>query len=120
MSSEPVTIFVCISCRDSAEPEQRPGAILIDALRTRLVERSLALRVESVDCLAVCKRPATVALSGHDKWTYVLGDLSADAHVDQLIDSAQRFAESENGIVSWNERPACFRKGVISRTPPTP
>ncbi|QGM96868.1 DUF1636 family protein [Methylocystis parvus] len=118
MSSAPVTIFVCTSCRDAADPERRPGAALIDALRARLAERELALQVEPVECLAVCKRPATVALSGPEKWTYVLGDLAVDAHVDQLIESAQRFAESENGIVAWNDRPACFRKGVISRTPP--
>jgi len=115
-----VTIFVCISCRDGADPERRPGAAFIDALRARLAERDLALQVAPVECLAVCKRPATVALAGANKWTYVLGDLSDDVHVDDLIDSAQRFGESENGIVAWKDRPTCFRKGVISRTPPLP
>jgi predicted metal-binding protein len=118
VSKAAVTIFVCVSCRDAADPEQRPGAAFIDALRARLSERELALQVEPVECLAVCKRPATVALSGPDKWTYVLGDLALDAHIDEVIDSARRFAESENGIVAWKDRPACFRKGVVSRTPP--
>jgi predicted metal-binding protein len=118
VSKPDVTIFVCVSCRDSAEPEKRPGAAFIDALRARLAERDLALPVESVECLAVCKRPATIALGGGDKWTYVLGDLKPDAHIDEVIESAQRFAESEDGIVAWKDRPTCFRRGVISRTPP--
>ncbi|WP_424360867.1 DUF1636 family protein [Methylocystis parvus] len=120
MSKAAVTIFVCVSCRDSANPEGRPGAAFIDALRARLEERNLALAVEPVECMAVCKRPATIALTGADKWTYVLGDLGLEAHLDEVIDSAQRFAESENGIVAWKDRPTCFRKGVISRTPPLP
>jgi predicted metal-binding protein len=120
VSKAPVTIFVCVSCRDAADPERRPGAAFIDARRARLSERAVSLQVESVECLAVCKRPATVALAGPEKWTYVLGDLALDAHLDEVIDSAQRFAESENGIVAWKDRPTCFRKGVVSRTPPLP
>lgn len=118
MPAADVTIFVCVSCRDSANPEEQPGAAFIDALRARLAERELSLQVEPVECLAVCKRPATIALSGPGKWTYVLADLARDAHIDEVIDSARRFAESETGIVAWKDRPACFRKGVISRTPP--
>lgn len=118
MSEKAVTIFVCVSCRDAAEPDRRPGVPFIEALRARIAERSLSVPVETVECLAVCKRPATVAFASPGKWTYVIGDLSLDADVDALIDSAQRFSESENGIVAWKDRPACFRKGVVSRTPP--
>jgi predicted metal-binding protein len=120
VSKAGVTIFVCVACRDGADPDRRPGAAFLDALRVRLAQRGLSLRVEPVECLAVCKRPATVALADPEKWTYVLGDLAVDAHVDELIDSALRFAESENGVVAWKDRPACFRKGVVSRTPPLP
>ncbi|PPD42676.1 MAG: hypothetical protein CTY15_11820 [Methylocystis sp.] len=115
-----MTIFVCVSCRDGADQDARPGAAFMEALRARLGERSLALSVEPVECLAVCKRPTTIALAGPRKWTYVIGDLDRAAHVDDVIDSALRFGESENGIVAWKERPVCFRKGVVSRTPPLP
>lgn len=120
MSKPDVTIFVCVACRKEGDADNRPGAVFIDALRARLAERSLAIPVEPVECLAVCKRPATVALAARGKWTYVLGDLDVDVHVDELIDSAQSFGASENGIVPWKERPGCFRKGVVSRTPPLP
>lgn len=120
MSGKSVTIFVCTACRDPAEPENRPGAAFLDALRARLSERALDMPVEPVECMAVCKRPATVALAAAGKWTYVIGDLDLVRHVDDLIDSALRFSESENGIVAWKDRPVCFRKGVVSRTPPLP
>ncbi|MEK8091491.1 DUF1636 domain-containing protein [Methylocystis sp. IM3] len=120
MSRKDVRIVVCVSCRDGAEPDSRPGARLLDALRHRLAERNLEIPTEPVECLAVCKRPATIALAAQGKWTYVIGDLDPQAGVDDLIDSALRFGESENGIVAWKDRPICFRKGVVSRTPPLP
>ena len=76
------------------------------------------LAVTAVDCLAVCKRPCTVAFSGTDKWTYLIGDLDPESHVDEIVAAAKSFAASENGIVPWRERPASFRKGVIARVPP--
>jgi predicted metal-binding protein len=115
-----VTLFVCVSCRDGADADARPGALLLEALRARLEERNLAIAVEPVECLAVCKRPATIAFAGAGKWTYVVGDLAAGSHVDELIDSARSFAATDNGIVAWKDRPACFKKGVVSRTPPLP
>ncbi len=120
MSSKDVRIVVCVSCRDAADPDSRPGARLLDALRVRLAERNLDIPTEAVECLAVCKRPATIALAARGKWTYVIGDLDPQTGVDDLIESALRFSESENGIVAWKDRPACFRRGVVSRTPPLP
>lgn len=118
MSNKGVKIVVCVSCRDAADPERRPGATFLDALRGRLAERQLTIPTDSVECLAVCKRPTTVALAAQGKWTYVIGDLNLETGVDELIDAALRFSESENGIVAWKDRPTCFRKGVVSRTPP--
>lgn len=118
MSQNNVRIVVCTACRDPSDADVRPGARFLDALRARLAERALDLTVEGVECLAVCKRPATIALAAPGKWTYVIGDLDAATQIDDVIDSALRFGESENGIVAWKDRPVCFRKGVISRTPP--
>jgi predicted metal-binding protein len=119
LTQAPVTIFVCVSCRQESDADSRPGTALLESLREKLAERNERdIRVESVECLAVCKRPCTVALAGDDKWTYVLGDLDKNADIDDLIASARSFAVSENGLVPWKERPDCFKKGVVSRTPP--
>lgn len=114
------TIFVCVSCRPSLGEDDdafdRPGRALVKAIEARLQGEGLI--VTAVDCLAVCKRPCTVALCGADKWTYLIGDIDPDAHADEIVAAARSFAASENGIVPWRERPASFRKGVIARVPP--
>ena len=123
MDQSTVTIFVCVSCRrrlgDDDDSFDQPGRGLAEAIEARLQGDTQArVAVTAVDCLAVCKRPCTVALAGADKWTYLIGDLDPDAHVDEIVAAAKSFAASENGIVPWRERPASFRKGVIARVPP--
>lgn len=123
MEEPAVTIFVCVSCRrslgDSEESFDRPGRDLVEAVRARLRERGRTdVAVAPVDCLAVCKRPCTVALVGADKWTYLIGDLDPGVHAEELAATASSFADSGNGIVPWRERPLSFRKGVIARVPP--
>lgn len=109
---------MCTACRNGDDADSRPGALFVEALRARAAARSLEFAIEPVECLAVCKRPATLALAAPGKWTYVIGDLDPDLHVDETIDAALAYAASENGIVPWKERPASFRKGVVSRIPP--
>ncbi len=107
------TLLVCVTCKS----EQRTvGAALYDALARRLAGEAIALR--PVECLSVCKRPCTVALAAPGKWTYVVGDLSAREHVEDVVTAAEKYAASCDGIVPWRERPLSFRKGVIARTPP--
>jgi predicted metal-binding protein len=110
------TLYVCVTCKAG---EDSPGQALFDALSARIAadgETRVSLR--AVECLSVCKRPCTVALAARGKWTYVVGDLSLDSHLEDIVTAARRFARTEDGIVPWRERPIPFRKGVISRTPP--
>lgn len=122
-TSASATIFVCTSCRrkreDVAEGFDLPGPDLVRAIEGE-IERTGAtgLTVTPVECLAVCKRPCTVALVGQGKWTYLVGDLETDAHTTEIVSAALAFARSENGIVPWKERPQSFRRGVVARIPP--
>ncbi len=120
MDNAPVTLFVCVSCREAdTNPEIRPGRLLMDRIAAALEATSeTRLVAKSVECLSVCKRPCTIALAAESKWTYVIGDLSRDVHVDEIIAAALRYRESETGIVPWRERPQSFRKGVVARIPP--
>ena len=119
-----VTIFVCVSCRrrlgDGDDSFDQPGHGLAEAIKARLQGGEQArLTVTTVDCLAVCKRPCTVALVRRRQVD--LPDRrsrSPDSHVEEIVAAALSFAASENGIVPWRERPASFRKGVIARVPP--
>ena len=120
MTDAAVTVFVCVSCRQMSpggDGFHQPGRELADALHDRLAaERDI--RVTAVECLAVCNRPATIALVGKDRWMYLIGNLEAEAHLDQIVESAVAYSRSENGIIPWKERPEAFRKGVVARVPP--
>jgi predicted metal-binding protein len=115
-------VFVCTACRlvveDGDGADNRPGIAFAAALREKLAGDA-AVEVRAVECLAVCKRPCTVALIADGKWTYLVGDLDAAAHMDDVAAMARAYAASANGIVAWRERPQCFRSGVIARVPPT-
>lgn len=119
-----VTIFVCTACRraraDLPAGFDEPGKDLAEALRQRIALSGAATPVETVECLAVCNRPCTVAFAGDGKWTYLIGDLDAEHHIDEIVGAAVSFAASANGIVAWKDRPASFRKGVVARVPPLP
>ena len=112
--SAAATLLVCVTCKSDEGP-MGPG--LFEALGERLAtEPDIALK--AVECLSVCKRPCTVALAAPGKWTYVVGDLTCDSHLEDIVVAARRYAASSEGVVPWRERPLCFRKGVVSRTPP--
>ena len=108
------TLYICMACKGGGEAEN-PGPALLAAVRERLGGHNI--RVEPVDCLAVCKRPCTVALAGENKWTYVTGDLCANS-ADDVVAAALAYAATANGMIPWRQRPVAFRKGVVARIPP--
>jgi predicted metal-binding protein len=119
MAASDATIFICVSCTVDGDRSEHPGRDLFDAVSRQLADRpSSKAIVKPVDCLAVCKRPCTVALAGEGKWTYVVGDLGPEANADDVIAAAEAYGETANGIIPWRQRPQSFRKGVISRIPP--
>ncbi len=117
------TIFVCVTCRRKREDAplgyDLPGVGLAEALGSEVARQGLAeLTVTPVECLAVCTRPCTVAFAGPEKWTHLVGDLDADAHVGDIVAAALTFARTADGIVPWVERPQPIRNGGIARVPP--
>ena len=123
MTGARITIFVCVTCRVPIEGDENdfetPGGELAAAIEARLRDAGASsIEVRPVECLSVCKRPCTIAFSGRDKWTYVVGGLDAKSHAAEVAATAQQFAASEDGIIPWKERPLFFRKGVIARVPP--
>lgn len=124
MSEGDLTIHVCTACRrarpDLPEGYDQPGIGLAERLAAQLEARGSRIAVLPVECLAVCKRPCTVAFAADGKWTYLIGDLETDTHLDEIVGAAEAYAASANGIVPWKERPQSFRKGVVARVPPLP
>jgi predicted metal-binding protein len=119
MAESEVTIFVCVSCTSGGARPDTPGLSLFERVSGAIAKQpDCKAEVKAVDCLAVCKRPCTVALAGHGKWTYVVGDLDPDTNAEDVIAAALSYGATINGIIPWKQRPQSFRKGVISRIPP--
>lgn len=114
-SPAPATVAVCTACR-AADGESRPGVAFAAALAGHLAGDD-AVCVAEADCLAVCRRAVTLALSGPGRWTYVIGDLTDPQEAAAF---ARAYGATETGIVAWRDRPPAFRKGVIARVPPLP
>ncbi len=108
------TLAVCTTCRGTGD--ERPGVALLEAVRGPLAAAGIAAR--PVECLAVCRRPATVALTAPGRWTYVVGDVDPATDAQDLVDGVIRYAQSDTGIVPWRERPPCLRRGIVARVPP--
>ena len=119
-----VRLLVCVTCRAAnapAESEPRPGARLLRALEAALAadpDAKAGISLEPVECLSVCKRPCTVAVSSPGRWTYVYGDLDPDTSAETILAGLRLYAGTSDGIVPWRERPESFRKGVVARLPP--
>jgi predicted metal-binding protein len=119
MTASDATIFICVSCTVEGAPSEQPGRALFETVKAKLASSPERVAiVKAVDCLAVCKRPCTIALAGEGKWTYVVGDLGPDANADDVLAAAEAYGATANGIIPWRDRPQSFRKGVISRIPP--
>jgi predicted metal-binding protein len=71
-----------------------------------------------VQCLGVCKRPTTAAVSGPDRYTFVFADLPPADGATALRDFARSYARSDYGLVPWRERAQILRRGMIARIPP--
>ena len=106
MAGSDVTIFVCVSCTVDGARSDKPGRDLFERVSGAIGDRpDCQAEVKAVDCLAVCKRPCTVALAGDGKWTYVVGDLDPDTHAEDVIAAALSYGATINGIIPWKQRP---------------
>jgi predicted metal-binding protein len=117
MGTGTVTVFVCVTCGAQDGTTPTAGRLLFQAVAAR-VPHDGAITVTPIACLAVCKRPCTVALAGTGKWTSVVGGLDHTAHADDVVAAAASHAATDDGIIPWRERPLPFRKGVVARIPP--
>jgi predicted metal-binding protein len=117
-SAASTTIFVCITCRHSDDPETfpRPGARLA-GLTARAAE-GRGVIVKRVRCLANCTRGLSACIRRHDGWSYIFGGLDASADSAALIEGARLLASSTDGLMPWRGRPAALKRGLIARVPP--
>ncbi|OKH86551.1 DUF1636 domain-containing protein [Thalassospira sp. TSL5-1] len=116
-------LHVCITCRTSDstvngnQNDARDGKILLDAL-VKNQKSSADVEIVPVECLSNCKSGCSLALNAAGKWGYVYGHLNPDVHHEDILKLATAYAQSDDGIVPWRERPEGVRRNVIARIPP--
>lgn len=111
----PVVISVCVSCKSA--DGANAGTPMLDAMRAALGDAA-DVRVRPVQCLSVCKRPTTVAVSSADGYNFVFGDLVPETAAEAIASFAASYRDSPYGLVPWRQRAEVLRKGMVSRLPP--
>ena len=110
----PVVISVCTTCKTADGAVVGPD--MLAAVRAAFGDDA-SVAVRPVQCLSVCKRPSTVAVSGANGYTFLFGDLvTTDAAA--LTAFATSYRAAPFGLVPWRERAQVLRKGMIARVPP--
>ena len=112
-----VVVSVCTTCR-AADAPPTVGPALLAALREVFEAGGEPARVRAVQCLSVCKRPVTVAVSGADRYTFLFGDLDVERGVPALTSFVSAYRMSNYGLVPWRSRAEVLRKGTVARIPP--
>jgi predicted metal-binding protein len=116
LPSAPVVVSVCVNCK--AADGAVVGSAMLDAVTAALDARDVDVMVRPVQCLSVCKRPTTVAVTSQDGYTFLFGDLLADTGPDAVASFVQSYQTSDYGLVPWRERADVLRKGMVARVPP--
>ncbi|MBV9511874.1 MAG: DUF1636 domain-containing protein [Caulobacteraceae bacterium] len=113
-------LAVCVTCKAGQEPaegELRPGRRLFDALAERCSDADAPVELMAVECLSLCERGCSAAVSLAGKWSYLLGGLDA-GKADDLLTYARAYAASKTGLVLPSKRPASLAAMVMGRIPP--
>jgi predicted metal-binding protein len=114
--SSPTVVSVCVTCKT---PD---GGIVVGPEMFESVKAAIGLsdhvHVRPVQCLSVCKRPATVAVSSADGYTFLFGDLQTESGTAALVSFVKSYQKSNYGLVPWRERAEVLRKGMVARVPP--
>jgi predicted metal-binding protein len=116
------TIFVCDTCRWSAEdrvgPEGKTGGELLAERIERLAADRPGIRVRRQSCLMGCDRFCNTAVSAPGKLTYVLGMFApTDASAEAVVDYAGLHAESQTGQVPFRQWPQGVKGHFVARIP---
>ena len=115
------TIFVCDTCRFSAEDQhldgKTGGEILCEHVE-RLASGNGSLEVRRQSCLMGCVRHCNAAVVADRKLSYVLGEFEPTEDAAQaLVDYAALHAESDTGQVPFRQWPQGVKGHFVARIP---
>jgi predicted metal-binding protein len=117
-------ITICDTCKqegwetgDMAQTDGEALAVLIEAAATGLKE----VKARRVSCLMGCKKACNVAIQGHGKLNYTMGDFEPTTEAASgIVAYAMAHAGSETGQVPYREWPVAIKGHFVTRHPPLP
>ena len=113
----PVIVSVCVTCKIS-DSGAVVGPDMFAAVQAAIGDGDPNVQVRPVQCLSVCKHPATVAVTSSDGYTFLFGDLQTESGTAALASFVKSYRNSDYGLVPWRERAEVLRKGMVARVPP--
>lgn len=108
-----IVVSVCTTCKSDGQDH---GQTLLQATRAATREQNVTIR--AVQCLGVCKRPGTIAVTAPDGYTFVFGDLHGETGAAAIAAFVNSYSQANLGLVPWRERPEVIRRGLVARIPP--
>src|ERR1700710_1489936 len=111
-----VVVNVCVTCK-TADGGAVLGPDMFESVKAALGS-SDRIEVRPVQCLSVCKRPVTVAVTSADGYTFLFGDLQTESGTAALVSFVNSYRKSDYGLVPWRERAEVLRRGMLARVPP--
>jgi predicted metal-binding protein len=108
-----IVVSVCTTCKSEG---QESGQSLLQATKAVIGEARVIVR--AVQCLGVCKRPGTVAVTAPDGYTFVFGDIQGETGAAAISAFVNSYAQANFGLVPWRERAEVLRRGLVARIPP--
>ncbi|TPI44019.1 DUF1636 domain-containing protein [Mesorhizobium sp. B3-1-6] len=110
-------IIVCSLCRDTVTG-LRSGEGLCADLRSRLsLQPAPSFAIETIDCMAGCARPLTVAFMAQGKATYLFGSIDRGTDAGALVEFARLYASLPDGWCNSGQRPARLAGKILARIP---
>jgi predicted metal-binding protein len=111
-------VSVCATCRAaSSTANARVGELMLAALAPVMQEQVPDVVVRTVQCLGVCRRPATVAVSAPEGYTFVFGDLDPQSGPAAIATFVKSYRDADYGFVPWAARPEILRSRLVARIP---
>ncbi len=117
-------ITICDTCKradwDETTQSQTDGEVLAGLIETA-AQGVPDLRTRRVSCLMGCKSGCNVAVQGHGKLSYTIGDFEPLTEAAEgIVAYAAKHAASENGQVPYREWPVAIKGHFVTRHPPLP
>lgn len=102
-------ILICATCKGA-----QSATDIHSALQNRLPE---GFEIRTVDCMAGCDLPTTVAFLGKEKAHYLFGGIETDPEVAALAEFAWQYRQSDDGWTKASERPRPLLTKTLARLP---